>query len=149
MSWVWMAVLYYPWLVARTGDSNYRKWCFSRFYCQCRVSYFCYLVGSQQPPHSGVRLLCKTRRWGASEATAPKRFCEENKLNFVVMQRIQKLRKQLTKLVKMRLHSTAGPLKTVGINYSLSPPNRLQENALSQVCVLLFFQIEFNIFWKN
>jgi hypothetical protein len=48
------------------------------------------------------------------------------------MQRIQKLRKQLTKRVKMRLHLTAGPLKTVRINYSLPPPNRLQENALSQ-----------------
>lgn len=75
---------------------------------------------------------------GASEAAASKRFCEENGLNFVVIQRIQKLRKQLTKLVKMRVHLTAGSFKTSRINYSLPPPSRLQENALSQVGALLF-----------
>ncbi len=80
---------------------------------------------------------------GASEAAASKRFCEENGLNFVVMQRIQKLRKQLGKLVKIRVHSAAAPSKTGGINYSLPPPNRLQENSLTQVRVSLFFTLVF------
>jgi hypothetical protein len=73
---------------------------------------------------------------GASEAAACKRFCDENGLSFVVMQRIQKLRKQLAKLAKLRLGPCAKGVATTtgGITYNMPPPNRLQENILSQVC---------------
>mmetsp|Transcript_23531 Transcript_23531/g.33759 ORF Transcript_23531/g.33759 Transcript_23531/m.33759 type:complete len:495 (+) Transcript_23531:234-1718(+) len=70
---------------------------------------------------------------GASELNACKRFCEENGLSFVVMQRIQKLRKQLAKLVKLRMPCAKGiAARTGGVMYNMPPPNRLQENILSQ-----------------
>lgn len=85
---------------------------------------------------------------GASELNACKRFCEENGLSFVVMQRIQKLRKQLAKLVKLRMPCAKGiAARTGGVMYNMPPPNRLQENILSQVSVLkLYCRISVAIF---
>ena len=80
---------------------------------------------------------------GASELNASKRFCEENGLSSVVMQRIQKLRKQLAKLVKLRMPCAKGTAaRTGGVMYNMPPPNRLQENILSQVCMpKLYYRI--------
>lgn len=82
---------------------------------------------------------------GVSETVACQAFCEENGLNFVVMQRIQKLRMQLAKMTQMRmkdmidLNETAlqsVAMKTGGIIYNMPPPNVLQETLLRQVSLL-------------
>ena len=74
----------------------------------------------------------------ASEIAACKKFCCENGLNFVVLQRIQKLRRQLARLVKLRLGGYAQGVaaKTGGILHNTPPPSRLQENLLRQVGML-------------
>jgi ATP-dependent RNA helicase DHX37/DHR1 len=88
----------------------------------------------------------------ASDATATaKAFCDDHGLNHVVMERIQKLRQQLARLVKLRLgnivdvngggklsksikssnHSVA--IRTGGISLTMAPPTKLQENLLRQL----------------
>ena len=71
---------------------------------------------------------------GATEITACKKFCEENGLNYVIMERIQKMRKHLAKLAMTRLGTADGvAAKTGGVLVSMPPPNKLQENLLMQV----------------
>jgi len=70
---------------------------------------------------------------GAAEVAACKHFCEENGLNYVVMERIQKMRRHLAKLATTRLGSAEGVAATTGgILVSMPPPNKLQENLLAQ-----------------
>jgi len=70
---------------------------------------------------------------GASEKLACKKFCEENGLNPVVMQRIQKMRSHLARLCKTRLSRAEGvAAKKGGILSSMAPPNKLQERLLKQ-----------------
>jgi len=62
------------------------------------------------------------------------RFCEENGLNLVVMQRIAKLRLHLCKLAKARLPNTGGIAAATGkYSNSLVPPNRAEVCVLQQV----------------
>jgi len=68
-----------------------------------------------------------------------KNFCEEQGLNIVVME-ILKMRKHVTRLVHQRLdHAKGIAAKSGGINYTMSPPNKLQEEKLRKViaCGLL------------
>ncbi len=70
---------------------------------------------------------------GHSENLACKRFCEENGLNLVVMQRIQKMRIHLARLAHQRLGKAEGiAAKTGKVIPSMSPPTALQENLLRQ-----------------
>lgn len=70
---------------------------------------------------------------GASEKLAYKIFCEENGLNPVIMERIQKMRRHLARLCKVRLGSAEGTAaKTGGFVCSMLPPNPLQEKLLCQ-----------------
>jgi len=70
---------------------------------------------------------------GATETAACRKFCEENGLNYVVMERIQKMRKHLAKLAKTRLGTADGvAAKTGGLLVSMPPPNKLQESLLMQ-----------------
>mmetsp|Transcript_35799 Transcript_35799/g.52484 ORF Transcript_35799/g.52484 Transcript_35799/m.52484 type:complete len:1193 (-) Transcript_35799:369-3947(-) len=69
----------------------------------------------------------------ASEILQQRKFCEENGLHFVVMQRIHKMRVHLARLVKTRLPNAEGvAAKTGGILSSMPPPNKFQENVLRQ-----------------
>lgn len=71
---------------------------------------------------------------GASEKAACRKFCEENGLNFVVMDRIQKMRVHLARLSKARLSNAKGvAAKTGAVLSTMPPPNRLQEKLLMQV----------------
>jgi ATP-dependent RNA helicase DHX37/DHR1 len=70
---------------------------------------------------------------GASESFACKRFCEENALNPVIMQRIHKMRLHLAKLAKQRLGRAEGIAASTGkILSTMSPPTKAQENLLKQ-----------------
>ena len=70
---------------------------------------------------------------GATEQMACRRFCEENRLNYVTMTRVQKLRSHLARLAKLRLRGVdAVASKTGGFLSTMKPPNRLQENLLMQ-----------------
>ena len=70
---------------------------------------------------------------GASEQVACRKFCEENRLHYVVMTRVQKLRSHLARLAKIRLRSVDSVAsRTGGFVSSMKPPNRLQENLLMQ-----------------
>mmetsp|Transcript_18090 Transcript_18090/g.25078 ORF Transcript_18090/g.25078 Transcript_18090/m.25078 type:complete len:522 (-) Transcript_18090:874-2439(-) len=70
---------------------------------------------------------------GVSEKLACREFCEENGLNCVVMERIQKMRIHLAKLAKTRLGNADGiAAKTGGIINTMPPPNRFQEKLLMQ-----------------
>ena len=70
---------------------------------------------------------------GASEKLACRKFCEQNGLNSVIMERIQKMRRHLARLSKVRLGSAEGvAAKTGGFVCSMLPPNRLQERLLCQ-----------------
>lgn len=70
---------------------------------------------------------------GASESFACKRFCEENALNPVIMQRIHKMRLHLAKLAKQRLGRAEGIAASTGkILATMSPPTKAQENLLKQ-----------------
>ena len=74
---------------------------------------------------------------GASENVACRKFCEENNLNPVIMQRIQKMRIHLAKLSKQRLGNATGVAASSGrILSSMSPPKKLEENLLKQVCFI-------------
>jgi ATP-dependent RNA helicase DHX37/DHR1 len=71
---------------------------------------------------------------GATENLACKRFCEENSLHPVIMQRIQKMRIQLAKLAKQRLGNAKGVAASSGkILSSMPPPKKTEENLLRQV----------------
>lgn len=71
---------------------------------------------------------------GVAEKVACRTFCEENGLNAVIMERIQKMRLHLARLAKARLSNAEGvAAKTGGILNTMPPPNRLQENLLLQV----------------
>lgn len=70
---------------------------------------------------------------GASERLAGRRFCEENGLNHVIMDRIQKMRKHLATLAKNRLSTAEGvAARTGGFSSKMAPPNKLQERLLIQ-----------------
>jgi ATP-dependent RNA helicase DHX37/DHR1 len=70
---------------------------------------------------------------GLSESLACKRFCEENGLNLVVMQRIQKMRVHLARLAHQRLGNAEGiAAKTGKVLSSMAPPKSLQESLLRQ-----------------
>ena len=81
---------------------------------------------------------------GMSEVLACQKFCEENGLNLVIMQRIQKLRIQLAKLLHLRMNdivelidinseTRSVAMSTGGISYDMPPPNNLEEMLLRQV----------------
>lgn len=71
---------------------------------------------------------------GVTEKVACHSFCEENGLNPVMMERIQKMRLHLARLAKTRLGNAEGvAAKTGGILNTMPPPNKLQENLLLQV----------------
>lgn len=71
---------------------------------------------------------------GISEQVACKQFCGENRLNHVIMERIQKIRVHLSRLVKARMAGAAGvAAKTGEIPHSMKPPNKVQEQLLLQV----------------
>ena len=73
---------------------------------------------------------------GVAEKVACRRFCEENGLNPVVMERIQKMRLHLARLAKTRLFNAEGiAAKTGGILNTMPPPNKLQETLLLQVSI--------------
>jgi len=70
---------------------------------------------------------------GASEAFANRKFCEENGLNYTIMNRIQKMRSHLANMAKNRLSTAEGiAAKTGGFSYKMAPPNKLQETLLIQ-----------------
>lgn len=70
---------------------------------------------------------------GASEKLAHRKFCEENGLDPVITDRIQKMRSHLARLSKTRLGSAEGvAASTGGFVYSMLPPNKLQERLLCQ-----------------
>jgi len=73
---------------------------------------------------------------GGTESKVCKKFCDDNGLNPVVMQRIQKMRLHLARLAQKRFGKAEGvAAKTGRILYSMSPPNRLQDNLLRQAIV--------------
>lgn len=83
---------------------------------------------------------------GASESVACRKFCEENNLNPVIMQRIQKMRVHLAKLAKQRLGNALGVAASSGrILSSMSPPKRHEENLLRQVRCKTNFHLSLNI----
>ncbi|KAL3922867.1 MAG: hypothetical protein SGILL_001977 [Bacillariaceae sp.] len=70
---------------------------------------------------------------GASEIAANRKFCEENGLNYTVMNRIQKMRAHLASLAKKRLGNAEGvAASTGGFLYKMAPPNEMQERLLKQ-----------------
>eukprot|EP00934_Nitzschia_sp_Nitz4_P008609 Nitzschia sp. Nitz4//scaffold39_size137210//9590//15393//NITZ4_003183-RA/size137210-snap-gene-0.131-mRNA-1//1//CDS//3329550335//8599//frame0 len=70
---------------------------------------------------------------GVAEKIACQKFCEENGLNPVIMERVQKMRIHLAHLAKNRLRTAEGVAATTG-GYSskMTPPNKLQERLLLQ-----------------
>jgi ATP-dependent RNA helicase DHX37/DHR1 len=71
---------------------------------------------------------------GVTEKVASRKFCEENGLNLVVMQRINKMRMHLCKLAQMRLPNASGVAVETGTYLpSMPPPKRAQECLLRQV----------------
>jgi len=73
---------------------------------------------------------------GMSEKVACKQFCQENGLNNVTMERIQKIRVHLSRLVKTRIASAKGVVAATGkIPHFLKPPNKVEEKLLLQVIV--------------
>lgn len=75
---------------------------------------------------------------GGTESNACKKFCDDNGLNPVIMRRIQKMRLHLARLAQKRFGNAEGvAAKTGRILFSMSPPNRLQENLLKQVSILM------------
>ena len=70
---------------------------------------------------------------GASETLACKKFCEENNLHPVIMQRIQKMRLHLAQLAKKRLGNAEGIAATTGgVLATMKPPKKLEETLLRQ-----------------
>jgi ATP-dependent RNA helicase DHX37/DHR1 len=76
---------------------------------------------------------------GISEKVACKQFCKDNGLNFVIMDRIQKIRVHLSRLVKARMAGAGGVAAETGkIPHAMKPPNKLQESLLLQVITSSF-----------
>ena len=72
----------------------------------------------------------------ASEILTLTKFCEENGLNYVIMNRIQKMRRHLAMIAKNRLGSVTGvAAKTGGYYFKMSPPNKVEEMFLTQSIV--------------
>jgi ATP-dependent RNA helicase DHX37/DHR1 len=70
---------------------------------------------------------------GRDEKMAIEKFCLENGLNPVIMERIQQMRRHLCHLAKSRLPNADGVAsKTGGFVYTMSPPNKVQEQLLCQ-----------------
>ena len=70
---------------------------------------------------------------GNAEKLACEKFCRENGLHSVVMERIQQMRRHLSHLAKSRFKDTEGvAAKTGGYLSSMSPPNKAQERLLCQ-----------------
>lgn len=70
---------------------------------------------------------------GSSEKMACRKFCEENGLNYPLMERIQKMRLHLAGLAKLRLAAANSiASKSGGISFSMPPPSKLQEKLLCQ-----------------
>jgi ATP-dependent RNA helicase DHX37/DHR1 len=70
---------------------------------------------------------------GVSERVACRKFCETNGLHPVIMERIQKMRLHLARLVKTRLPNAQSiATRTGGFLSSMKPPNKLQEDHLKQ-----------------
>ncbi|GAX25309.1 ATP-dependent RNA helicase DHX37/DHR1 [Fistulifera solaris] len=70
---------------------------------------------------------------GSSERLACRKFCEENGLNYPIMERIQKMRLHLAGLSKLRLSMADSIASNSGsISYSMPPPTKLQEKLLCQ-----------------
>jgi ATP-dependent RNA helicase DHX37/DHR1 len=70
---------------------------------------------------------------GASERAACRKFCKENGLNPVLMERIEKMRIHLARLARVRLGNADGiAAKTGGILSSMPPPTKVQELLLCQ-----------------
>ena len=77
--------------------------------------------------------------YAVEKSGSGKIFCKEHGLNFVIMGRIVKMRKHLARLANQRLGNVQGfAAKTGCINHAMSPPNKLQEEKLRQVCNLLY-----------
>lgn len=73
---------------------------------------------------------------GATENLACRKFCEENGLQPVIMQRIQKMRIHLARLAKQRLGNAKGVASSTGkILASMPPPKKVEENLLKQAIV--------------
>lgn len=73
---------------------------------------------------------------GASERLAGKTFCEENGLDYVIMNRIQKMRSHLAALAKNRLSMADGiAAKTGGFSSKMTPPSKTDELLLVQSIV--------------
>jgi ATP-dependent RNA helicase DHX37/DHR1 len=73
---------------------------------------------------------------GASEKLACNKFCQENGLHPVVMERIHKMRKHLARLSKTRLGYASGvAASTGGFISSMPPPDKVQERLLLQAIV--------------
>jgi ATP-dependent RNA helicase DHX37/DHR1 len=71
---------------------------------------------------------------GMAEKVACKNFCEDNGLNHVIMERIQKIRIHISRLVKTRMAGAAGVAAQTGrVPHDMQPPNKLQERLLMQV----------------
>jgi ATP-dependent RNA helicase DHX37/DHR1 len=70
---------------------------------------------------------------GRAEQLACEKFCRDNGLHSVVMERIQQMRRHLSHLAKSRLPNANGVAATTG-GYlsSMSPPNKVQERLLCQ-----------------
>lgn len=70
---------------------------------------------------------------GVSESLACRKFCEENNLHPVIMQRIHKMRIHLAKLAKTRLGNAQGVAATQGkVLAAMRPPKPKEENLLRQ-----------------
>jgi HrpA-like RNA helicase len=73
---------------------------------------------------------------GVSESLACKKFCEQNNLNPVIMQRIHKMRIHLAKLAKTRLGNAQGVAASQGkVLATMRPPKTKEENLLRQVSI--------------
>ena len=73
---------------------------------------------------------------GISEKVACRQFCEENGLHHLIMERIQKIRIHLSRLVQTRMAGAEGvAAKTGKIPHNMKPPNKVQEKLLMQVIV--------------
>jgi ATP-dependent RNA helicase DHX37/DHR1 len=70
---------------------------------------------------------------GLSEKLACQKFCYENRLHPVIMERIQQMRRHLCHLSKSRLPNADGVAsQTGGYVCSMPPPNRIHEQLLCQ-----------------
>jgi ATP-dependent RNA helicase DHX37/DHR1 len=76
-------------------------------------------------------------RGGKGSESLVNRFCEENGLHPVVMQRIQRMRLHLAQLVRTRFVKTESVAAKTGGILSTKPPTKHEEKLLQQVGILL------------